>query len=101
MQAGPGSWLALDGVLLVVALWLIVGLAGVVALRRFRFVARVLFPIGGAGGLVLAAIALFAVLGSPQVAVLGIGLPGLPFHLRLDALSAWFLLVLGATSAGV
>jgi formate hydrogenlyase subunit 3/multisubunit Na+/H+ antiporter MnhD subunit len=101
MQPASGSWLALDGVLLVIAVWLMVGVAGVVALRRFRFVAHVLFPIGAAGGLALAALALFAAFGRPQVAVLAIGLPGLPFHLRLDALSAWFLLVIGATSAGV
>ncbi|HUP06889.1 MAG TPA: hydrogenase 4 subunit B [Caldimonas sp.] len=101
MLAGPGSWLALDGVLLVIALWLLVGLVGVAALRRFRFVARVLFPIGGGLGLALAALALAAAFGRPQVAVLAIGLPGLPFHLRLDALSAWFLLVIGVASSGV
>src|SRR5690606_30216046 len=38
---------------------------------------------------------------SAQTAVLPIGLPGLPFHLRLDALSAFFLLVIGASAAGV
>ena len=38
---------------------------------------------------------------TPQVAVLPIGLPALPFHLRLDALSAFFLMVIGATAAGV
>ena len=101
MEAAPGSWLALDGVLLVVALWLSLGLAGVLALQRFRFVAHVLFPVGGAGGLMLAALALVAAFGRPQIAVLAIGLPGLPFHLRLDGLSAWFLLVIGAASAGV
>jgi len=30
--------------------------------------------------------------------VLPLGLPDLPFHLRLDALSAFFLLLLGATA---
>ena len=38
---------------------------------------------------------------APEVAVLPLGLPDLPFHLRLDALSAFFLLLLGAASAGV
>ena len=32
----------------------------------------------------------------PEVAVLPLGLPDLPFHLRLDALSAFFLFLLGA-----
>ena len=39
--------------------------------------------------------------GGPEVAVLPIGLPTLPFHLRLDSLSAFFLMVIGATAAGV
>jgi formate hydrogenlyase subunit 3/multisubunit Na+/H+ antiporter MnhD subunit len=61
----------------------------------------VLFPFGGLLGLALAAIAVQAVFDSPQVAVLPLGLPTLPFHLRLDALSAFFLLVIGAVSFGV
>ncbi len=39
------TWLHLDGALLVVAAWLLVGVVGVFALRRFGFVAQVLFPI--------------------------------------------------------
>jgi formate hydrogenlyase subunit 3/multisubunit Na+/H+ antiporter MnhD subunit len=36
-----------------------------------------------------------------QTTVLPLGLPGLPFHLRLDPLSAFFLLLLGAAAAGI
>jgi len=97
----PANWIALDGVLIVVGAWLLVGVAGIVALRRFRFVARVLFPLGGLAGMALAALALGAVAGRPEVAVLPLGLPGLPFHLRLDSLSAFFLMVVGGVSAGV
>ena len=97
----PGSWLILDGVLVVLAAWLAIGITGVAALRRFRFVARVLFPAGGAFGLALGALALTAISGSPEVAVLPIGLPGLPFHLRLDSLGAFFLVVIGLVTAGV
>jgi formate hydrogenlyase subunit 3/multisubunit Na+/H+ antiporter MnhD subunit len=97
----PLDWVDLDWALLVVAGWLAVGAAGVFALRRFRFVARVLFPAGGLFGLALFGIALAALFDRSQVAVLPIGLPGLPFHLRLDALSAFFLLVIGASAAGV
>ena len=86
------SWLHLDWALVVIALWLTVGVAGVLALRHFRFVSRVLFPAGGALGLVLFGIALAALFNGPEVAVLPIGLPTLPFHLRLDALSAFFLM---------
>ena len=97
----PGSWVLLDGILVVVGAWLAIGVAGVAALRRFRFVARVLFPAGGAFGLVLGGLALAAVAGTPEVAVLPLGLPGLPFHLRLDSLGAFFLLVIGVVSAGI
>src|SRR5574340_1072422 len=37
------SWLHLDWMLLVVGAWLVTGVAGVFALRRFTFVSRVLF----------------------------------------------------------
>jgi formate hydrogenlyase subunit 3/multisubunit Na+/H+ antiporter MnhD subunit len=94
-------WLHLDWVLVVVAAWLLVGVIGVFALRRLRFVARVLFPAGGLIALVLFGVALAAMFGGPEVAVLPIGLPTLPFHLRLDSLSAFFLMVIGATAAGV
>ena len=94
-------WLHLDWVLVVVAAWLLVGLAGVFALRRFRFISRILFPAGGAIGVLLFGVALSAVFTGAEVAVLPIGLPTLPFHLRLDSLSAFFLTVIGATAAGV
>ncbi|TWO81253.1 hydrogenase 4 subunit B [Denitratisoma oestradiolicum] len=96
-----GHWVHLDWALVVVVAWLLIGVAGLFALRRLTLVARLLFPAGGLFGLVLTGIALSAVLGIPETAVLPIGLPGLPFHFRLDALSAFFLLVIGAASAGV
>src|SRR5215207_6853722 len=83
--------------------WLIVGAAGIFALHRFGLVSQVLFPIGGLLGLALFGLALDALLGRPEVAVavLPIGLPALPFHLRLDSLSAYFLMVIGGASAGI
>lgn len=96
-----GHWLHLDGVLVVMAGWLVLSVAGVLALRRLRLVAHLLFPIGGLLGLALFGIALDAMLETPDVAVLPLGLPGLPFHLRLDSLSAYFLMVIGAASAGI
>ena len=95
------SLLAIDGVLIVVAAWLAIGLAGVMALRNFAIVAGVLFPLSALLSVALAAIGLAALPGSPEVAVLAIGLPDLPFHLRLDALSAFFLMLLGVASAGI
>ena len=101
LDSGAMPWLHLDAALAVIGGWLVVGAIGVVALRRFRLVSRVLFPLGAALGVALAAIALAAVFSAPEVAVLPLGLPTLPFHFRLDALSAFFLLAIGATSAGV
>jgi formate hydrogenlyase subunit 3/multisubunit Na+/H+ antiporter MnhD subunit len=95
------QWLLIDWMLVVVAAWLLVSLAGVFALRRLDIVSRLLFPIGGLLGLVLAGLALAALMGTPEVAVLPIGLPSLPFHLRLDRLSAYFVMVIGAASAGI
>ncbi|HJW12303.1 MAG TPA: hydrogenase 4 subunit B, partial [Albitalea sp.] len=91
----------LDWALLVIAGWLAVGVVGVFALRRFRFVSQVLFPAGGVLALLLAGTALAALFDVPHTALLAIGLPTLPFHLRLDSLSAFFLLVIGVTAAGV
>jgi formate hydrogenlyase subunit 3/multisubunit Na+/H+ antiporter MnhD subunit len=94
-------WLRLHWMLVVVAGWLLIALAGVLALRRFTFVSRILFPAGGALGLLLFALSLGAVFSGAEVVVLPVGLPDLPFHLRLDGLSAFFLMVIGAVSAGV
>lgn len=99
--ADPAAWVHLDWVLVLVAGWLLIGVAGVFALRRLRVVATLLFPAGGLLALGLFGVALSAALDVPEVAVLPIGLPQLPFHLRLDSLSAFFLMVIGGASAGV
>ena len=88
-------------ILAIVAGWLVLGAAGLFVLRRLRFVARVLFPAGGLLGIALLVAALVAIPAAPQSAVLPLGLPGLPFHFRLDALSAFFLAVIGGAAAGV
>ena len=93
--------LAIDGVLIVVAAWFAIGLAGIAALRNFRVVAYVLFPASALLSIAIAGLGLVALPATPEVAILAIGLPDLPFHLRLDALSAFFLVVLGLASAGI
>ena len=97
----PAAWVHLDWVLVVVVGWLLIGALGVFALRRFTLVANVLFPAGGLLSLVLLGLAWSAAGSGPEVAVLPIGLPQLPFHLRLDSLSSFFLMVIGGVSAGV
>ena len=67
----------------------------------FAFISHVLFPVGaavGAGARRRRRAAPSAP--PPQSTVLPLGLPDLPFHLRLDSLSAFFLLLLGAAGAG-
>jgi hydrogenase-4 component B len=103
MTSAPplAQWLLIDWILVIMLAWLALGAAGVLALRRLAVVTQVIFPAGGLLGLALCGVAGGAVLGGPEVAVLRIGLPDLPFHFRLDSLSAFFLMVIGAASAGV
>jgi formate hydrogenlyase subunit 3/multisubunit Na+/H+ antiporter MnhD subunit len=84
-----------------IAAWLAIGALGLVRPRNLTYVGRVLFSVGAAVGLALAAAALVAMPLPPQTMVLPLGLPDLPFHLRLDALSAFFLFLLGAAAAGI
>lgn len=95
------DWVLLDWTLLIVVLWLLMGLCGVLALRNLRVVAGVLFPLSSVCSLALMGVAMVAATATPEVAVLPLGLPQLPFHLRLDTLSAFFLMVIGGVSAGV
>ena len=88
-------------VLLVAAAWLAVGALGLGVLHRTRLVAHGLFPLGALAGLLLGAAGLAGVFAEPSTLVLPVGLPGLPFHLRLDRLSGYFLFVLGIVTAGI
>ncbi len=74
---------------------------GIVRPRRLRFVSLILFPAGATVGITLAVVAALAIGAPAQSLILPLGLPDLPFHIRLDALSAVFLLLLGATAAAV
>lgn len=87
--------------LALLALWALIGLAGLLRPKSLRYVGRTLFPIGALCGLALALTAA-ASLGAPaEHAVLPIGLPDLPMHLRRDSLTSLFLFLLGSASAGV
>ena len=93
--------LSLDVLLIAAGAWLGIGLAGLAAPRRLGFISKFLFPLGAAVGLAAGLVALASLGQAPQTAVLAIGLPDLPFHLRLDNLSAVFVLLLGAAGAGI
>ncbi len=91
----------LDLVVVAVVAWLTIGTLGLARQGGLRFIRRILFPSGAAVGLVLAGLAAAAIASPAQTLVLPLGLPDLPFHLRLDALNSVFLMLLGATAAAV
>ncbi|MBK7815448.1 MAG: hydrogenase 4 subunit B [Rhodocyclaceae bacterium] len=95
------SLLAIDFLLIAACLWLAVGLWGLAAPRNTRFIAKGLFPLGALVGLGVGVVALGFLGQSAETAILVIGLPTLPFHLRLDNLSAVFALLLGFTAVGI
>ena len=93
----------LASTLLIVACWPGIALACLMRPHSIRYVSRFLFPVGA-----LACVGMFLLAGtflisghSTEVMTLPLGLPDLPFHLRLDALSAFFLLILGLSGAGI
>jgi formate hydrogenlyase subunit 3/multisubunit Na+/H+ antiporter MnhD subunit len=85
----------------VAACWIILGAVSLLESERVRFINRFVFPAGAAGAFVLAAIGMYAVGEPAQTLELPLGLPDLPFHLRLDPLAAFFLLLLGVGAFGV
>ena len=88
-------------ILVVIGGWLTLGLLGVAVLNRQAVVCRLLFPLGAALGAVLAVLGTLALSAPPSMLVLPLGLPDLPFHMQLDSLSAFFLMLLGAVASGV
>jgi hydrogenase-4 component B len=83
-----------------IAAWLAIGATGLIRPHSLRAV-RTLFPLGALVAAALAGVAFVAIGEGPQSAVLPLGLPELPFHLRVDALSAFFLLLLGSAGAAI
>ncbi len=90
----------LSSILGVVAFWLALGTIGV-ALGRDRDGVRFVYPATALGGALIAWLAGTALGADPVSLVLPLGLPDLPFHLRLDSLSAFFLFLLGLAVTGV
>ncbi|MHB1214348.1 MAG: hydrogenase 4 subunit B [Thiobacillus sp.] len=80
--------------------WLCLGFAALFV-QGVGGLLRLIFPLGALGALFVAGVGLAGMLGSATAIVLPIGLPDLPFHLRLDALSAFFLVLLGSAGFGV
>jgi formate hydrogenlyase subunit 3/multisubunit Na+/H+ antiporter MnhD subunit len=80
--------------------WVGLGVLGLAPLP-LAWARGVLFALGAAVGLALAVVGAQAAWLPAARLVLPLGLPDLPFHLRLDPLGGFFLLLLGAVAAGV
>lgn len=93
--------LPLDAVCGVILSWVLLGLMGLMLQRTPHWINRIIFPFGAIAALALATTGLWALSTTPNTAVLPLGLPDLPLHLRLDSLSAFFLMLLGGASFGV
>jgi formate hydrogenlyase subunit 3/multisubunit Na+/H+ antiporter MnhD subunit len=91
--------LPIDVALGVVATWLMLGIAGML-LQNSKIITLYIFPAGAVCSLVLALSGLGG-LTETSIAILPLGLPDLPFHLRMDALSSFFLILLGGASIGI
>ena len=92
--------LLIPAALTVVGAWILLGAIGLARPRATRWIAHRLFPLGALACLALAVIGGAALFAPATDLVLPVGLPGLPAHLHLDPLSGFFLLLLGASSAG-
>jgi formate hydrogenlyase subunit 3/multisubunit Na+/H+ antiporter MnhD subunit len=91
----------LPACLALLAIWGLIGVAGLVRPASLGLVRNVLFPLGAVGGLALAVLAVTTIALPAEQLVLPIGLPDLPLHVRRDALANVFLFLLGAASAGI
>lgn len=91
----------LDGALACVVVWLALGGLALVPAADASFARRAAFPLGALAGLALAAFGLRAVWEPAASATLVLGLPDMPFHVRIDPLAGFFLFLLGAVSTGI
>jgi len=91
----------LNACLIVLLTWGAIGLAGLIRPRSVEFAGRTLFPLGAICALVLMLLAILSIALPTERAVLPLGLPGLPFHVRRDALTSVFLALLGGAATGI
>ncbi len=85
----------------VVLFWLALGFAALLLQGSQRLLSRLVFPLGALGALGIAGVGAAGLMLPASSIVLPIGLPDLPFHLRLDALSAFFMVLLGGAAFGI
>jgi hydrogenase-4 component B len=81
--------------------WVVLGLVALPLARAPRAISLFIFPLGALIALALGMTGMWAMAVGPSAAVLPAGLPDLPFHTRVDALSGFFLLLLGGVGFGI
>jgi len=91
----------LGGALACAVAWLLLGIVSLVPAGGAWFARRAAFALGALVGVALALVGLQALWQPAAELTLPLGLPGLPFHLRLDALAGFFLFLLGGVAAGI
>lgn len=84
-----------------VLFWLVLGGASLTFRRDGTLITDLIFPLGALGALAIAVVGAVGMAGGGAHFILPIGLPDLPIHLRLDALSGFFMALLGGAAFGV
>jgi formate hydrogenlyase subunit 3/multisubunit Na+/H+ antiporter MnhD subunit len=90
-----------DAAVALAVAWIVLGVAALALERKPLLINSVLYPAGAAVALGVAATGLWAINVPDSAVILAAGLPDLPFHARVDALSGFFLLLLGGVSFAV
>ncbi len=84
-----------------VLFWLALGFVALLLQGSQRLRSGLVFSLGAFGALGIAGVGVAGLMSPASSMILPIGLPDLPFHLRLDALSAFFMVLLGSAAFGV
>ncbi|HUO44237.1 MAG TPA: hydrogenase 4 subunit B [Burkholderiales bacterium] len=101
MSEGYPALTPLSGALTAALVWLVLAPLSLIPAGNAFFARRLAFPLGALASLALAACGLQAIWLPAHSATLPLGLPDLPFHLRLDPLAGFFLMLLGTVAAGI
>ena len=91
----------LAGSLVAAVSWLAIAALALIPAGNAFFARHMAFPLGALAGLALAGFGLEAVWLPAAQMTLPLGMPDLPFHLRVDPLAGYFLMLLGSVAAGI
>ena len=81
--------------------WLAIAALALIPSGNAFFARHVAFPLGALAGLALAGFGVGAVWVPAEQMTLPLGMPDLPFHLRIDPLAGFFLMLLGSVATGI